>query len=352
MYKRTALFLLGLSALAACQSPRAYAPVNMGSNPMLSAQNQFRNFNTNADWYSQLSPELQAYYAPAKGLQGRALFEALHQIINKARQLDYGPGKSYLYAVAANYKQGNQSGLDAVYSNMFVAGSGGDGGRYTERGDQNGDGKGGDFINCEHTWPQSFFGKDEPMRSDVHHLFPTFSVPNNRRGHHPFGMASEGKVVYSTDSGSKLALRGRALSYSNAQLSSMFAETDQVSAMNAMNATEATEDDIFNPLGKGEAVYEPSNNQKGNTARATLYFYMRFYNRNIRQGDYDAKDYLVNRLPMFAEWSEKVDPVDAAERRRNDLIAQEQGNRNPFVDIPNLVNLIGLDTFKQVESQF
>ena len=351
MYKRTALFLLGLSALAACQSPRAYAPIT-GTNPALQAQNPFSRFNANADWYSQLSPELQAYYAPAKGLQGRELFEALHQIINKARQLDYGPGKGYMYAVAANYKRSNQSGLDAVYSNMFVSGSGGNGGSYKERGDANGDGKSGDFINCEHTWPQSFFGKAEPMRSDVHHLFPTFSVPNNRRGHHPFGTANEGKVVYSTDGGSKLVVRGRALSFANAQLESMFAQADQASAMSAMSSEEASEEDIFSPLGKGEAVYEPANNQKGNTARATLYFYMRFYNRNIRQGDYDAKDYLINRLPMFTEWSEQVDPVDDAERRRNDLIAERQGNRNPFIDIPNLVNIIGLDTFKQVESRF
>lgn len=340
MYKRTALFLLGLSALAACQSPRAYAPLN-GTNPALRAQTQFQA--RNADWYSQLSPELQAYYAPAKGLQGRELFEALHQLINKAKQLDYNPGKSYLYAVAANFKQGNQSGVEAVYSNLFVPGSGGNGGSYTERGDENRDGKSGDFINCEHTWPQSFFSKSEPMRSDIHHLFPTFSVPNNRRGHLPFGMESEGKVVYSTQSGSKLIARGRALSYSNAQLESML-------AINPLSIQ--SDEDDQGVFAKSEAVFEPSNNQKGNTARATLYFYMRFYDRNIRQGDYDAKDYLMDRLPMFAEWSEKVDPVDAAERTRNTLIAEKQGNRNPFVDIPNLIQLIGLDTFKQVESRF
>ena len=63
MYKRTALFLLSLSALAACQSPRAYAP-NANLNPALRAQNQFQT--RNADWFAQLSPELQAYYAPAR----------------------------------------------------------------------------------------------------------------------------------------------------------------------------------------------------------------------------------------------------------------------------------------------
>ena len=28
-------------------------------------------------------------------------------------------------------------------------------------------------INTEHVWPQGLFDKDEPMRGDIHHLFPT-----------------------------------------------------------------------------------------------------------------------------------------------------------------------------------
>ncbi len=343
MFKRTtALALLALTALTACQNPNVSNRFSPRLAPV-SASARFQARNANVNWHAQLPADLQNYYASAKGLTGRELFMALHNIVSRAKQLDYGPGKSFLYAVADNHKQGNQSGVTAVYSDLFVPGSGGSGGRYREQGDQNKDRKSGDFINCEHTWPQSFFSKREPMRSDLHHLYPTLSVPNNRRGHHPFGMGSEGKVVYSTSSGSKLALRGRALSFSSAEIS-------QLNALGAQS--EQSEEDNFSALGKGEAVFEPSNNQKGNTARATLYFYLRFYNRNIRQGDYDASDYLLRRLPMFAEWSAKVDPVDEAERRRNSVIAERQGNRNPFVDIPDLVNLIGFDTFREIENQF
>jgi len=46
---------------------------------------------------------------------------------------------------------------------------------FRERGDLNGDGyvdsKG---MNAEHTWPHSFFRKRGPMKSDLHHLMPTF----------------------------------------------------------------------------------------------------------------------------------------------------------------------------------
>ena len=41
-------------------------------------------------------------------------------------------------------------------------------------------------INCEHTWPQSLGAGSEPMKSDMHHLFPTKSNVNSSRGNDPF----------------------------------------------------------------------------------------------------------------------------------------------------------------------
>ena len=45
----------------------------------------------------------------------------------------------------------------------------------------------GSGVNCEHTWPQSQFGRAEPMKSDLHHLFPTESRVNSARTHLRFG---------------------------------------------------------------------------------------------------------------------------------------------------------------------
>lgn len=264
-------------------------------------------FQTQNDWYQDLSPELQAYYAPAQGKTGLDLFEALATQSNQAQVLDYGDAMAFLYQVAERVPQGKSSLLRAAYSNILITGDGPSGHKYQEEGDANRDGKKGDAINCEHTWPQSFFNKQGAMRSDLHHLFPTLSTPNSKRGNNPFGEASQGHITYATQSGSKLA-----------------------------------------SLNNGTAVFEPDNTQKGNTARAILYFYLRYHQQNIRSADYRA-DFFIPRLDLFKAWSLQ-DPVDAHELRRHQLIAQRQGNRNPFIDIPNLIDLIGIDTLTQLEA--
>jgi len=41
-------------------------------------------------------------------------------------------------------------------------------------------------INTEHTVPQSLFSQAEPMRSDIHAIFPTYINWNSERGNSPF----------------------------------------------------------------------------------------------------------------------------------------------------------------------
>lgn len=283
-----------LSACAAGPRP-ALAPLRVSQQAVAS------------DWYQRLSPELQRYYAPAQGKQGQELFLALSQIINQAKALDYVEATSYLYTVVEHVQQGKASFIRDAYSNILVPGDGPSGHKYQEVGDANGDGKKGDAINCEHTWPQSFFNKEGAMRTDLHHLFATLSTPNSQRGSQPLGLASEGKIIYSTASGSRLVARPN-----------------------------------------GTPVFEPSNLQKGNSARALLYFYLRYHAQSIRNSEYQAGDFLLNRLGQFQAWI-KADPIDAQEQNRNQLIFQRQGNRNPFIDIPELFELIGAETFAQIE---
>ena len=53
----------------------------------------------------------------------------------------------------------------------------------------------------------------------------------------------------------------------------------------------------------------------------------------------NSSDPLMGKLSTLLEWNEQ-DPVDAFERRRNQVIFNWQQNRNPFIDYPELANLI------------
>lgn len=136
-------------------------------------------------------------------------------------------------------------------------------------------------FNCEHTWPQSLFNKNEPERADIHHLFPTDVTSNSKRGSYPFGEVSN--ATWSSG-GSKL----------------------------------------------GGGKFEPRNEQKGATARAMLYF-------AIRYTDYD--NFIDNQEEILREWHFEYLPSQQ-EEDRNDAIFKYQKNRNPFVDHPEFLERI------------
>ena len=313
--------------IAGCAAPRS-APTsfNRALNPVNAQNTTFQRFS-NAQWFDNLPYQQQKYYQSAQGKQGEALFTSLHQIIQKGqRALSYGGARSFMYGNADQVQVGNKTGLIASYSNILIPGSGSNGNRYREAGDMNNDGQSGDFINCEHTWPQSFFGKRSPMVSDMHHLFPTLSKPNGMRNNHPVGMAN-GVIVYETSGGAKLGVIDKTGRHNPQDIKSWY----------NMPWNQQPHDIMRRDL---QAVFEPPNEQKGNTARAMLYFYLRYYNENIRQGAFKEDVYWDQQVKTYIQWA-KADPVDENERRRHDAVAGQQNNRNPFVDIPDLASIIG-----------
>jgi deoxyribonuclease I len=145
-------------------------------------------------------------------------------------------------------------------------------------------------INVEHTWPQSRFNKaseDEAQKSDLHHLFPSHAELNRIRGNKKFGDVGRAEMTLPCPQSKLGSIRGLSGDY-----------------------------------------FEPPGNHKGNVARALFYFAVR-YSLEID----DDEEFFLRR------WM-KQDPVDAEERWRNDRIHELQGNRNPFVDHPELVEFI------------
>lgn len=146
-------------------------------------------------------------------------------------------------------------------------------------------------INCEHTWPQSKFSTKFPanlQKTDLHHLFPVDMRANSTRNNHPFAEV-DGKPTNSTCRDSQI---GKALSDPNV------------------------------------ISFEPPAEHKGNVARAIYYFSIR-YKMEIPKSE----------AVYLKTWNAE-DPVDDDETHRNERIMELQGNRNPFVDYPGLVNLL------------
>lgn len=153
-------------------------------------------------------------------------------------------------------------------------------------------------INAEHTVPQSWFNSNEPMRSDLHHLFPSYANINSQRGALPFGDISD----------SQTTKWWRYTSYRSSTPSS--------STRNQYSEYKS-------------GLFEPREDHKGNCARAVFYFYTMYPTQagSISQ---------IGDLNTLYQWHLN-DPVDANEISRNNSIASYQGNRNPYVSYPDLV---------------
>ena len=101
---------------------------------------------------------------------------------------------------------------------------------------------------------------------------------------------------------------------------------------------------------------EPADQMKGDVARLILYVYIHYLDRGITpegqiKSGYKYSDivgglsltnimgYSTDErcLEVLQAWN-KLDPPSDVEKLRNDTIQKIQGNRNPFVDYPNLVD--------------
>lgn len=243
--------------------------------------------------------EKKALPADVYRLSGEELFQYLHKYTVPMKHINnYTDAKSYMYGIADNQGcDGIEHGILTFYSQVCAPGNSRRGDDYKENGDENKDGVIDKYINAEHIWPQSFFGKQLPMVSDLHHLQSTFGTPNNRRSNFKFGYVSQADARYSTASGTR-GTGGR---------------------------------------------YEPCDAVKGNVARSVLYFVTRYYDKDIRQ-KVDYRSFWTDNINMFLQWN-RQDPPDAREIERNNRIELFQGNRNPYVDDYTLADRVGAEVF-------
>ena len=88
------------------------------------------------------------------------------------------------------------------------------------------------------------------------------------------------------------------------------------------------------------------NSFKGDVARSVLFLSLRYNGLDIVDGFPDTVGQLGD-LQTILSWNE-LDPVDDFEKNRNNVIYNWQNNRNPLIDLPEIVNYIWGENYGDV----
>ncbi len=237
------------------------------------------------------------YYDGTQGLSGIPLKSKLHDIIDNHTSVSY----SSLYTYFQTTDKKPDSSVWDMYSDVpggtpsykYYYSNGDECGNYNEEGD---------CYNREHSFPQSWFNKAMPMKSDLFLVYPTDGYVNNKRSNYPYGEVSS--PTWTSSNGSKLGL--------------------------------------CSFPGYSGNVFEPIDEYKGDFARTYFYISVRYYNEDSDWQDnamVDGAQLKPWALNMMKQWSED-DTVSQKEIDRNNAVYQIQNNRNPFIDHPEFIEEI------------
>ena len=220
-----------------------------------------------------------------------ALAANIDAAFSPRRTLGYGPARDALYA----WEDG-RGGVCGLYTGYCVTLDPGDPSQAAWA-------KG---INAEHVWPQSKGARQEPLKSDLHHLFPAREQVNSSRGNLPFGEVPDDRA-------------------------------DAWYTADASQSRPPRAPDAWSERGAGR--WEPRHDRKGDVARAVFYV-AAVYPEVVdpARGATDPAFFPTMRETLLA-WN-RADPPDRRERERSRWVAGLQGTENPFVLDPGLADQI------------
>jgi endonuclease I len=160
--------------------------------------------------------------------------------------------------------------------------------------------------NREHIWSKSrgdFSDEDMTAHNDTHHLVAAERVMNSTKNNRFFEDCNDGD-------------------------------------------DENIEDRLYGNFTCNIWEFEPRDEVKGDVARMIFYMAVRYEDISL---DLEVVDDPIEdkdlKLPVYGDLDDLIrwhleDPVSEAEARRNDIIYAYQGNRNPFIDNPEFVEMI------------
>ena len=162
-------------------------------------------------------------------------------------------------------------------------------------------------MNIEHSFPKSWWGGAKSQAyKDLYNLMPCEGKINSTKSNYPMG------IVVSGDKGNGWTKVGKG--------------TD------------------------GKWYWEPADPWKGDFARGYMYMATAYQDYNW-EGTQAHQILLQGAYPTLQKWAytlyiqwAKADKPDALEIKRNNDVAKIQGNRNPYVDFPNLMEYVWGDS--------
>ena len=282
--------------------------------------------------------KLPAYYESVDGRRGKDLLDAIQRVAKLGyRTDDFRYDSVWL---AFKYTDLRPDGLIwEIYSTCEF--------EYekdrTSNTSQTGECKG---YNREHVMCQSWFGtaslagkemsssKKNSPGSDIFHIYPASYGMNSRRGNRPYGEVLN--ATYTSANGTKYGTAVTTMSVANS-VAGPYVEGKMTLSTNVLEPADEYKGDIarsyFGTMVKWAGEWAFNKNEYGKVIfDATIDADTHYGPEN----NYGFADY---GLALMLSWH-RQDPVSQKEVDRNNGIQLTQGNRNPFIDYPYLVEYI------------
>ena len=156
-----------------------------------------------------------------------------------------------------------------------------------------------DVVNCGHIVPQSFFHHVKVMKSDLHHIYPTYQSINFARETYRFAEVPDSEADHIYNDSIK--------------------EVDDAEIVKNISQYGCK-------ISSKDKKFEPNNDSKGKVARACAYFFTRYTCLIAKMSE-------VIDITTMVEWHEKY-PPNETERKREAEIFKVQKNHKPYITQP------------------
>ena len=259
-----------------------------------------RFFAAFAALFLVLAAQAQNYYEPVNNLKGgETLKNALHLLLKKHKVISYGSGATSTWGAfyTTDVVPGTNNQVADMYSNTV---------RYFgEKGEAV------QGMNIEHSLAKSWWGSSKvDAYYDLHNLNPSDANANSAKSNYPLAELDKNEK----------------LSFNNGVTFVGMATID----------------------GKKENAYEPCDKYKGDFARVFMYMFTCYQDYEYK---YTWMNYACSTYPTLKPWAVELllkwheqDPVSEKEVARNNAVYAIQGNRNPFIDFPQLAHYVWGDS--------